>query len=261
MTLCGAARQRTVVALQSARDRLVSRDDPALHETTDERFGVVERWIFPARAVEPEAPTDIRRLLVLPIDQCSRRMLRQIGSQREADAEPLAIGGAVGLGRPGFRSGQWEEDLTADAGDDHLEMTRGYGHERAGALAVAAPDALDVRRIRLPIFEDEKHRRPLFGALTFRQRPMPRRRAVIAFVARAGGYRRSLPGSPQSDTRPAPSGPSSSRSARRRRTAWCRRRSPRPASRPVPGRSIARVVERPRTGRHTWPRCRARRQS
>ena len=56
------------------------------------------------RKASREELAEIRKMLVSPIDQRARRMLRQEGSERETDSQPFAIGWTVGVRRSGFRA-------------------------------------------------------------------------------------------------------------------------------------------------------------
>ena len=91
VTLSRAARTVGVIAIQRRGNRLIASDDSALNETIDECFDVVEAGIVPVKSVQTESAADVRRLLILSIDQRARRMLTQERPEFEADSQPFAI--------------------------------------------------------------------------------------------------------------------------------------------------------------------------
>src|SRR5690242_19520487 len=83
--------------------------------------------------------------------------MRHDGPQREADAQPIAVGEAVQGRRSCFRSTHREEGLALEPRDNHLPPALGYGGEGAVTLTMTPLDPLDKRRVRRPLVEAQDH--------------------------------------------------------------------------------------------------------
>ena len=95
VTLRGSQRQRGSVAQQHRIDCGISRHQTFTHEPIHERVRVLEIWILPRGAVQPErVACRFRQRDVLAIAEMRGEELRHERAQLEANAQPLALTGS-----------------------------------------------------------------------------------------------------------------------------------------------------------------------
>ena len=158
VTLHGAPGQRLPVARQHRGDGRVAGQDSRRAQTSTSASAFSKAGYSQA---EPSSQND---RLVAPGRSTSRRSRRLaagwLGRKAPiASRMPIhsASAGYVSVDGLRLRPAQGHGDPAAKAGQDQLAVTRGDGEERAGALAVAAPDPLDERRVGRSVLESQEH--------------------------------------------------------------------------------------------------------